>query len=300
MTIVADTSARHDCLCGCTVRRTNGRRYGDGDACQRRASERPRPARARRRQARPRTRATSAPCVNLFKSAPGRRRRRARARRRRRAGDLRRAARRDRRAGDVANTPAPARRAGRLHVEHRALLRLACDAARPTADPFARPRPSGSEPSRTPRLLSAGAPMTASSLDEVIPGPGAVVARRCRRGRDAADRRPRRQPGRRLPAVQRRRPGERYSAADTIAAQRNIFLVAGTPLLSNEGAPMMTITATTCAYHDTIGGACSRESNTLRYGHHTATSTPASTTSSTRACATASPSATSCRTSTGS
>ena len=33
---------------------------------------------------------------------------------------------------------------------------------------------------------------------------------------------------------------------------------------------MMTITATTCAYHDTIGGACSRESNTLRYGHHTA------------------------------
>ena len=32
---------------------------------------------------------------------------------------------------------------------------------------------------------------------------------------------------------------------------------------------MMTITATTCERHDTIGGACSRESNTLRYGHHT-------------------------------
>jgi urea carboxylase-associated protein 1 len=63
---------------------------------------------------------------------------------------------------------------------------------------------------------------------------------------------------------------ERYSAADTIVAQRNIFLVAGTQLMSNEGAPLMTITATTCAYHDTIGGACSRESNTLRYGHHTA------------------------------
>ncbi|MCU1374753.1 MAG: urea carboxylase-associated protein 1, partial [Actinomycetia bacterium] len=62
----------------------------------------------------------------------------------------------------------------------------------------------------------------------------------------------------------------RYSAPDTIVAQRNIFLVAGTQLLSNEGVPMMTITATTCAYHDTIGGACSRESNTLRYGHHTA------------------------------
>ncbi|MEY2591899.1 MAG: uncharacterized protein QOJ67_3883 [Acidimicrobiaceae bacterium] len=62
----------------------------------------------------------------------------------------------------------------------------------------------------------------------------------------------------------------RYSAPDTISAQKNIFLVAGTKLLSNEGQPMMTITATTCAYHDTIGGACSRESNTLRYGHHTA------------------------------
>ena len=32
---------------------------------------------------------------------------------------------------------------------------------------------------------------------------------------------------------------------------------------------MMTITDTNVAYHDTIGGACSCESNTLRYGHHT-------------------------------
>ena len=32
---------------------------------------------------------------------------------------------------------------------------------------------------------------------------------------------------------------------------------------------MMTITGTSCARHDTIGGACSKESNTLRYGHHT-------------------------------
>ncbi|HTX24066.1 MAG TPA: urea amidolyase associated protein UAAP2 [Steroidobacteraceae bacterium] len=62
---------------------------------------------------------------------------------------------------------------------------------------------------------------------------------------------------------------ERYSAQDTIAAQRNIFLRTGTMLLSNEGNPMARITATTVAYHDTIGGACSCESNTLRYGHHT-------------------------------
>ncbi len=63
--------------------------------------------------------------------------------------------------------------------------------------------------------------------------------------------------------------GERYSAQDTIAAQRNIFLKTGSVLLSNEGNPMARITATTVAYHDTIGGACSCESNTLRYGHHT-------------------------------
>ena len=62
---------------------------------------------------------------------------------------------------------------------------------------------------------------------------------------------------------------ERYCAPDTIVAQGNIFLVTGTVLLSNEGEPMMTITATTCGRHDTIGGACSQESNTLRYGHHT-------------------------------
>jgi urea carboxylase-associated protein 1 len=62
---------------------------------------------------------------------------------------------------------------------------------------------------------------------------------------------------------------ERYSAQDTIAAQGNVFLREGSVLLSNEGAPMMTITSTAVAYHDTIGGACSCESNTLRYGHHT-------------------------------
>src|SRR3546814_3128768 len=44
---------------------------------------------------------------------------------------------------------------------------------------------------------------------------------------------------------------------------------AGTVLRSNEGRAMMTIGATPVAYHDTIGGACSCESNTLRYGHHT-------------------------------
>jgi urea carboxylase-associated protein 1 len=62
---------------------------------------------------------------------------------------------------------------------------------------------------------------------------------------------------------------ERYSAQDTVSAQGNLFLRAGTKLLSNEGNALMTIAATSVDYHDTIGGACSCESNTLRYGHHT-------------------------------
>jgi urea carboxylase-associated protein 1 len=62
---------------------------------------------------------------------------------------------------------------------------------------------------------------------------------------------------------------ERYSAQDTVAAQGNLFLRTGSVLLSNEGNPLMTIAASAVEYHDTIGGACSCESNTLRYGHHT-------------------------------
>lgn len=58
---------------------------------------------------------------------------------------------------------------------------------------------------------------------------------------------------------------ERYSAQDTIRAQGNIYLSAGTQLLSNEGNTMLTIVADTCGRHDTLGGACSAESNTVRY-----------------------------------
>ncbi len=62
---------------------------------------------------------------------------------------------------------------------------------------------------------------------------------------------------------------ERYSAPDTLAAQRSIFLTTGSILRSGEGRPLMTIVADEVGRHDTIGGACSQESNTLRYGHHT-------------------------------
>jgi len=47
-----------------------------------------------------------------------------------------------------------------------------------------------------------------------------------------------------------------------------VYNAPGSELRSNEGAVLMTVTESTCAFHDTIGGACSRESNALRYGHH--------------------------------
>lgn len=58
---------------------------------------------------------------------------------------------------------------------------------------------------------------------------------------------------------------ERYSATDTIRAQGSIYLTTGTRLLSNECNTMLTIVADTCGRHDTLGGACSAESNTVRY-----------------------------------
>ncbi|HET8710118.1 MAG TPA: urea amidolyase associated protein UAAP2 [Spongiibacteraceae bacterium] len=60
-------------------------------------------------------------------------------------------------------------------------------------------------------------------------------------------------------------PGERYSAMDTIREQGNVYLTAGTKLLSNEGNVMLKIVADTCGRHDTLGGACATESNTVRY-----------------------------------
>ncbi len=63
-------------------------------------------------------------------------------------------------------------------------------------------------------------------------------------------------------------PRERYSASDTIRAQRNLYLTTGTELKSTEGRTLLTIVADTCGRHDTLGGACSAESNTVRYGHH--------------------------------
>jgi urea carboxylase-associated protein 1 len=60
-------------------------------------------------------------------------------------------------------------------------------------------------------------------------------------------------------------PAERYSATDTIRNQAAVYLTAGSQLMSTLGRPMLTIVADTCGRHDTLGGACSAESNTVRY-----------------------------------
>jgi len=58
---------------------------------------------------------------------------------------------------------------------------------------------------------------------------------------------------------------ERYSMTDTVRSQGNVFLTTGTVLRSNDDRPMLEIVADTCGRHDTLGGACATESNTVRY-----------------------------------
>lgn len=60
-------------------------------------------------------------------------------------------------------------------------------------------------------------------------------------------------------------PGEHYSAVNTMREQKNLYLTAGTDLMSSENRVMLSIVADTCGRHDTLGGACSTESNTVRY-----------------------------------
>ena len=61
----------------------------------------------------------------------------------------------------------------------------------------------------------------------------------------------------------------RYSAVDTLREQGNAYLTVGSRLLALDGRPLLTIVADTCGRHDTLGGACSQESNVVRYGEHT-------------------------------
>jgi uncharacterized protein len=61
----------------------------------------------------------------------------------------------------------------------------------------------------------------------------------------------------------------RYSAVDTLREQGNAYLGLGSRLLALDGEPLVTIVGDTCGRHDTLGGACSQESNVVRYGEHT-------------------------------
>jgi urea carboxylase-associated protein 1 len=61
----------------------------------------------------------------------------------------------------------------------------------------------------------------------------------------------------------------RYSAAETIRRQGRISLSTGSVLRADTGLALMTVVADEVGVHDTLGGACSKESNTLRYGQHT-------------------------------
>lgn len=62
---------------------------------------------------------------------------------------------------------------------------------------------------------------------------------------------------------------ERYSAQDTLAHNRNAYIGPGSRLISNDGNLMLTVTHDTVGRHDTSAGACSIESNTVRFGHET-------------------------------
>lgn len=62
---------------------------------------------------------------------------------------------------------------------------------------------------------------------------------------------------------------ERYSAQDTVRAQGAAYITTGTRVMSNEGNVMLTVVGDTSGRHDTAAGACSCESNTVRFGHET-------------------------------
>ncbi|MDU0353951.1 urea carboxylase-associated family protein [Paraglaciecola aquimarina] len=47
---------------------------------------------------------------------------------------------------------------------------------------------------------------------------------------------------------------ERYSAIDTIREQGNVYLTAGSVLMTNDCNPLLKIVADTCGRHDTLGG----------------------------------------------
>ena len=64
-------------------------------------------------------------------------------------------------------------------------------------------------------------------------------------------------------------PSDHYSAVNTIQRQGNVYLSTGSVLVAESGKELVKIIADTCGRHDTLGGACSAQSNTVRYSHDT-------------------------------
>lgn len=62
---------------------------------------------------------------------------------------------------------------------------------------------------------------------------------------------------------------DHYSAVNTIQRQGNVYLSTGSTLIAESGKELVKIVADTCGRHDTLGGACSAQSNTVRYAHET-------------------------------
>ena len=59
-------------------------------------------------------------------------------------------------------------------------------------------------------------------------------------------------------------PEDHYGAVATITAQQNIYLTTGSILRAESGKPLLEITADLTGRHDTMGGSCSSQSNTVR------------------------------------
>lgn len=60
-------------------------------------------------------------------------------------------------------------------------------------------------------------------------------------------------------------PQDHYGAISTITMQENIYLTTGSILRTESGKPILEIVADLSGRHDTLGGACSAQSNTVRY-----------------------------------
>lgn len=64
-------------------------------------------------------------------------------------------------------------------------------------------------------------------------------------------------------------PLERYNMPDTLKAQHTAFLTRGHVIYSDMGRILVSITADTCGWHDTLGGVTTAPSTTAKYGSST-------------------------------